>query len=221
MKLFVAMSCLQGRPMHDAFDELAALGVDGVQLTPGNAPTLGFARHCLDSEVVTRTHHGFAPAAMRIEVWDDQFNPRGDWHSVHPPRAADEDWLPAPHVDVCLETMYPGYPLGSGSALDAAMGDGVRLAVDVSHVFIQQEQGVMADATWRRLQDYERIEEIHLSANDGRRDRHAPLSSATFGLEWAQRRSAQTSTPLVLECYMHKLDATQRLMQIEIARGQA
>lgn len=37
--LFVAMSCLQGRPMAGAFDELAALGA-GLQLTPGNLERL-------------------------------------------------------------------------------------------------------------------------------------------------------------------------------------
>ena len=57
--LFVALSCLQGRPMAAAFDELAALGT-GIQLTPGNLPTADFVAHVAASGVTTRTHHGFA-----------------------------------------------------------------------------------------------------------------------------------------------------------------
>jgi hypothetical protein len=57
--LFVAMSCLQGRPMAHAFDELAQLGV-GIQLTPGNLPTDGFRDHVAASGVATRRHHGFS-----------------------------------------------------------------------------------------------------------------------------------------------------------------
>lgn len=220
MRLFLAMSCLQGRPMRGAFDELAALDVAGIQLTPGNAPTRGFAEHLRQSNIDTRTHHGFASGEMRQEVWTEAFDLTGDWHSVHPPRNAPHDWLPAAGANVCIETMYPGHPLGSGAALNAAMDAGVRLAVDVSHIFIQREQGVLGDGVWRRLQDYERVEEIHLSANDGQRDRHAPLAAATFGLEWAQRRSAQTATPVMLECYMHKLGDDERRRQIAIARGE-
>jgi len=41
--MFVALSCLQGRPSIAAFDELARLAHDfgaGIQLTPGNEVTL-------------------------------------------------------------------------------------------------------------------------------------------------------------------------------------
>lgn len=220
MRLFLAMSCLQGRPMQAAFEELAALDVAGIQLTPGNAPTRGFAEHLQASNVDTRSHHGFSPAAMRQEVWSDACELTGDWHSVHPPRNAATDWLPAAGTEVCIETMYPGLPLGTGEALRAAMNAGLRLAVDVSHIFIQRQQGVLDDRDWQRLQDYERVEEIHLSANDGRRDRHAPLARDTFGLDWARQRSAQTSTPVMLECYMHKLNPEERRRQIEMARGE-
>lgn len=51
--LLVAMSCLHGRPMVAAFDELAALGA-ALQLTPGNQPTPGFAAHVAASGVPTR-----------------------------------------------------------------------------------------------------------------------------------------------------------------------
>jgi len=206
--------------MQSAFEELSTLDVQGIQLTPGNAPTRGFAEGVRRSDVDTRTHHGFSTVAMRQEVWSDAYELTGVWHSVHPPRNAAADWLPAPGANVCIETMYPGLPFGTGDALRATMDAGLRLAVDVSHIFIQRQQGVLGDDTWRRLQDYERIEEIHLSANDGRRDRHAPLAHDTFGLEWARQRSAQGSTPVMLECYMHKLSVDERRKQIEIARGE-
>lgn len=117
--------------------------------------------------------------------------------------------------------MYPGCPLGDGAALDAAMQAGVRLAVDVSHIFIQREQGVMGERTWAKLQDYALVDEIHVSANDGRRDRHAPLTADAFGLDWARRRAREASAPVILECYMHKLTDAERRRQIEIVRGAA
>ena len=40
--LYLAMSCLQDLPMQRATEELLRLEVDGIQLTPGNAPTRGF-----------------------------------------------------------------------------------------------------------------------------------------------------------------------------------
>lgn len=38
MDLYLALSCLQGRPMEWAFDELVSLQPDGVQLTLSNVP---------------------------------------------------------------------------------------------------------------------------------------------------------------------------------------
>jgi hypothetical protein len=63
--LVVALSCLQGRPMRAAFDELVPLG-DGVQLTPGNLPTPGFAAHVANAHALV--HHGFAFDARRTPV---------------------------------------------------------------------------------------------------------------------------------------------------------
>ena len=39
--LFRALSCLLGRPPDHAWDALAALAPDGLQLTPGNLPGPG------------------------------------------------------------------------------------------------------------------------------------------------------------------------------------
>ena len=68
--LYLAMSCLQGRPMSAAALDLLALGPDGLQLTPGNAPTPGFLDTLARDGVASRTHHGFHPEAMKQRVWD-------------------------------------------------------------------------------------------------------------------------------------------------------
>jgi hypothetical protein len=215
MRLMLAMSCLQGRPMGSAFAELLALAPDGVQLTPGNAPTVGFA--AVARGAPTRTHHGFSFAAMRAPVWADGAL-QGAWDSVHPPKGGREDWAPPEGLETAIEIMYPGEPLGDGASVARAMDAGVALAVDVSHVFIQRTQGAMSGAVWRRLQDYPRVAEIHVSANDGARDRHAPLAPDTFGLDWARARGAD-GPPLILESYFHKLTEDERRRQLAIVRG--
>jgi hypothetical protein len=215
--LFVAMSSLQGRPMAAAFDELATLGANGavgIQLTPGNLPTPAFAAHVAASGVATRTHHGFAWDARVAPVWQDGACVVAA-DSVHPPLAGEAiDWDGALPV---LEVMFPGYALGSGEAVERAMADGRALAVDVSHVFIQRTAGVMTDATWRRLADYDRIAEVHVSANAGTHDSHQPLHAGAFGLSWARARLA-AGTPTVVECYMHKLSVAERRAQLDLVR---
>jgi hypothetical protein len=223
--LFLAMSCLQGRPMQAAFDELRGLA-DGVQLTPGNVPSANFRGHVQAAATVTavRAHHGFSFVARRREVWDDDGNCRVTAESVHPPTSdhpaarhflAQLAQLPA---RVVLETMYPGYCLGDDAGVHEAMALQRPLAVDVSHVFLALAAGTMTMGTWARLQEYERIVEVHLSANDGRSDAHRPLARDSFGLDWA-RAKGRAGTPLVLECYFHRLDHDERRRQVELARG--
>lgn len=212
--LFLATSCLQGRPLDRACAELAALDV-GLQLAPGNHPTPGHA-----PTVPTRTHHGFSFTLRRVDVWDAAGRCLVGADSVHPPRVlADpvEAWLERGGFPV-LETMYAGHVLGTGAELDAAMDRGVSLAVDVSHVFLQRAAGTITEATWRRLADYDRVAEVHVSANDGRSDAHRPLAEDTFGLGWARAR-LRAGTPTVLECYMHRLDERARRRQIALVRG--
>lgn len=223
MPLLLALSCLQGRPMADAFDALCALGADGVQLTPGNRPTPGFAPHVARSGVPLRTHHTFSfRRRKRPAAWDGArcLVPA---QSVHPPALdAAPGWLDAvcaaPDGLPALETMYPGQHLGDGAALSRAMDAGLRLAVDVSHLYLQRAARVLDDATLRRVLDYDRVDEVHLSANDGRGDQHRPLAVDTFGLGWAQAR-LRAGTPVVLECYMHRLDDAARRAQVARARG--
>jgi hypothetical protein len=224
--LFVAMSCLQGRPMAGAFDELAALGA-GLQLTPGNQPTPGFAAHVAASGVPTRRHHGFSFEARRADVWSAGGACLVPSESVHPPAdgeggegggAAWRAWYEAAPRRPVLEVMYPGFTLGCGDEVLAAMDAGRPLAVDVSHVFIQRTQGAMDERVWHRLQGYERIAEVHVSANGGRHDTHRPLADDTFGLAWA-REQLRAGTPVVLECYMHRLTDGERRRQIELVSG--
>jgi hypothetical protein len=203
--------------MDRAFADLARYGT-GIQLTPGNMPTAGF--EAAVREHPTRTHHGFRIDAFRTrEVWADDGRCLVTSDSVHPPRAgtpaADrflDEALPS------VETMYPGWALADGAALGRAMDRGVRLAVDISHLHIQREQGLLDGAVLSRVFEYDRIEEVHVSANDGRRDLHDPLREHSFGLSWARARLA-AGTPVILECYFHRLSDSQRQVQIDLARG--
>lgn len=204
--------------MAQAFDDLALDGVDGVQLTPGNMPTPAFAAHVAASGRRTRTHHGFTPTAFKTPVWADDGQCLVTSDSVHPPRhdapAAARFLDGAPPV---LETMYPGWALGDAASLRDAMARGLALAVDVSHLYIGHTQGVLDEATIARVLDYDRIAEVHVSANDGRRDLHQPLQHDSFGLAWARARLA-AGTPVILECYFHKLSARERRAQIDLVR---
>ncbi|MEO8699125.1 MAG: hypothetical protein ABI867_03745 [Kofleriaceae bacterium] len=202
--------------MARAFDELAAFGV-GIQLTPGNLPTVGFADHVARSQVTTRRHHGFSFDARKQAVWSAAGTCLVASESVHPPQDGEcAVWSTA--AQPILEVMYPGYALGTGDAVERAMAARVPLAVDISHVHIQRTQGVMTDRVWRQLAAYDRIEEVHASANAGRHDTHDVMREATFGLAWARERLV-AGTPVIVECYMHRLSAGEREGQLELLRS--
>lgn len=208
--------------MDRAFDDLARLDIGGVQLTPGNMPTPDFEAHARASGLATRTHHGFTFQAFKTTVWNDDGTCNVTSDSVHPPVATSSAvarFLDAPALPI-LETMYPGWALGDGAAIELAMARGLALAVDVSHLHIQREHGLVGDATLARILDYDRIAEVHVSANDGRRDLHRPLTATSFGLAWARARLA-AGTPVILECYFHRLSEAERRAQIELVRGEA
>jgi hypothetical protein len=215
--MFVALSCLQGRPSVAAFDELAALGA-GIQLTPGNLPDPMLRAHVTASATPIRRHHGFAFDARVAAVWSEGACVT-DAESVHPPKAGEpwRAWLECAAAPPIVEVMYPGYELGTGAEVERAIDDGLVLAVDISHVFIQLTAGAMDGATWRRLQAYDRIAEVHVSANRGRADAHQPIAAGTFGLAWARERGAHA--PTILECYMHRLSDAQRRAQLAILTG--
>jgi hypothetical protein len=208
--LLLALSCLQGRSTIPAALALLELGVDGLQLTPGCAPCVGFKESLTGTTY--RTHHGFSWVALRKQVWSSSNELLSTPDSVHPPKS---------YVDLTkypeqvFEVMYPGYYLGTGSEVELAMEQGVYLAVDISHVFIQVSSGAMSLSTWSRLKSYEKVKEIHVSANNGITDSHKPLTKDSFGLSWlADRREL----PVVLECYMHRLDKSERLEQIKLIK---
>lgn len=237
--ILVALSCLQSRPQARAFEELTALPVDGIQLTPGCLPSPGFKEQVAAYEGAVRMHHGFAWAAYRRDVYDDQLRPVdiGRHHSVHPPPLhpqtqprtpwrrqppsktppafAPKDWLEiAREEELLVETMYPGEALGTGDELDYALDLGVRLAVDISHLHIQQSAGALTRVQMRRVLDSDLVEEIHVSDNNGRRDQHRELAETSFLLDWARERS--TALPVVLESYWHRTPTPSRLQQLEL-----
>lgn len=207
--LYLALSCFQGRRMSDAADTLLALapGRVGLQLTAGCAPS-PLAVAC-----PTRTHHGYTPHALRTPVWTDgTLVAPGD--SVHPPlaRQVPDGWRPPDGV--VLETMYPGYAaLSNGDQIAAAMDEGRWLAVDIAHLEIQRFHGILDDVVLKRLLEYQRVAEVHVSTSHEHRDTHAQVSPATWGLDWA-RSHLRAGTPVVLECYMHKLAHEERLEQV-------
>jgi hypothetical protein len=196
--------------MDDVAETLLALapGRVGLQLTAGCAPSR------IDVQCPLRTHHGFTHRALRAKVWDGGTLV---WHgdSAHPPlqRQVPHDWQPPDGV--VLETMYPGYAdLANGDQIAAAMDAGRWLAVDVAHLDIQKFHGILAKSVLRRLLDYERVTEVHVSTSHEHRDTHAKLPAvSTWGIEWARAKLA-AGTPVILECYMHKLSHEERLEQI-------
>lgn len=199
--VYLAMSCFQGRTQDDAWDALMPwIGpAVGVQLTPGNLPSEGFRARVEASGVPVRRHHGFSYPQYRRPLWQCSTPCFTDpERSVHPPDDGDlAVVLTAPFI---FETMYPGHPLGTGPELGLAMDIGVRLAVDISHLWIQRCAGVLDDAVQRRLLDYPHIAEVHVSHNNGRTDGHLPLTAEAYLLDWARQHPA----PVVWESYLHR-----------------
>ena len=85
--VYLALSCLQGRPMQAAAAKLWELGPDGLQLNPGNAPTPGFAAWLDQAGIPSLSHHGFSWQALRQNVWSHSGRCRVGTGSAHPPQA--------------------------------------------------------------------------------------------------------------------------------------
>ena len=220
--LFAALSCLQGRPLQKAAAELWALEVDGLQLTPGCVPNPAVPAVLEAHAIPTRTHQGFTPLAYRAPVWSKATELLCQSDSVHPPTTqhAAAFFAAAERGDlagVAFETMYPGYTLGNAADLHRAMTLELDLAVDVSHLFLQLTAGTLDHGDVRQLCDYEHVVEVHVSANDGSRDQHAPLQAESYGLGFA-RACLAAGVPVVLECYLHRLDSAQRATQFALVR---
>lgn len=225
MTLFLALSCLQGRPRASAAADLMSLDVDGLQLTPGHPPDLTFEDELRAAGTLFRTHHGYIESCLRGPVWEGARCVSAS-DSVHPPRllkgeddrSQEAAWRKSMNATCAMELMYPGYMLGTGEGADWAMDAQLPIAVDVSHIHIQRTQSAMTERTWRRIQDYEHIAEVHVSANAGQHDSHRPLDESSFGLDWA-RAKMRSGALCVLECYMHRLETGARQRQVELLRG--
>jgi hypothetical protein len=206
--------------MQAAAHELLALGVDGLQLTPGCAPTPQFAEWVRQRANIISTHHGFSLVALRQTVWSDDGRLLARDHSVHPPKAthpaAATFWDTDLHHSA-VEVMYPGYILGTGAEVERAMECRLPLCVDISHVYIQMQAGVMTESTRQRLFDYDLIAEVHISANDGRGDQHRQIDMTTYELGWAKDRMID-GTITVFESYLHRLTAGERQRQVDLIR---
>jgi len=213
--LFLALSCLQGGSAIKAASELLELEPDGLQLTPGNMPELEFEEWVKSRAIPFSLHHGFDWTLRRRKVWDERSCKALPGATVHAPlNPRDSGYM---DLGVPLEIMYQGYGLGTGAEIEEAMERGVTLVVDVSHAYIQLCQKRMLPETWKRLQAYEKIVEVHVSANDGTGDLHAPLKEDTFGISWALEKK-RSGIPMVLECYMHRLSVDDRKQQLEFLR---
>jgi hypothetical protein len=228
--LYLSLSCLQGREILPAAQELMQLEVDGLQLTPGSFPSNGFKAWLSQQKIPTRIHHGFNWQGLRQRVWNSAGDCLVQADSVHPPQIKVSDRQPrtqqwqrkaeqGDYQNILVETMYPGYLLGSDREILWAMEVGLNLAVDVSHIYIQLCQGTLNLSTWQKLQNYPNIGEFHLSANNGNGDIHQPLTETTFGLDWVRDRiSFNPEIPVILECYMHRLTFTERRQQVKLLR---
>lgn len=194
-----------------------------MQLTPGNLPTDDFLGHVAESRVPVRFHHAFAWERYRRPIYAPGGVPVGVGadHSVHPPVGGGlelDAWLDvALEHDLLVETMHPGELLGTGGELMRALDAGLRLAVDVSHLHIQWCKGALTSAQLARVLDAPTLEEVHVSANDGRRDRHFGIDGSTYLLDWARERASEL--PVVLESYWHRAARSERLGQLELLAG--
>jgi len=218
--LLLALSCLQGRPQQQAAEDLLVLGADGLQLTPGCAPSPAFSAWVDWRGVPVRSHDGFAWQTLRRPVWSAGGSLVATSTSVHPPTVASgvSGWLDgALAAGAAVEVMYGGWQLADGPSVSAALDAGLPLAVDVSHLALDSSREVLPDVVRRRLLASEAVVEVHVSHNDGKADRHWPLQADTWGLHWARERAA-AGTPVVLESYLHRLVPTERQDVVELVR---
>lgn len=216
--IYLALSCLQGRPQAEAATELLSLGVDGLQLTPGNLASEGFWETLRASGTPYRTHEGYTPLGRRTRVWSESGELLCASDSIHPPKGDGEafwdlieDGLP----ETTVETMYPGYAVSTGADIERLMANGILLAVDISHLNIMRTADLISKSQLDKLLNYDQISEVHVSHNEGIHDTHSPLRKDSYMLDWAREKYA-SGTTTILESYFHKVPTAERLLQIEM-----
>ena len=241
--LLLATSCLQGRKIDVAINELLSLKhVDGLQLCPGNLPILqadllALLNQAALNKKIFKRHHGFSETASKQTVWRKVSNGHYLYvsthtnncfqDSIHPPGLSDFfDDTPAHKVildypkEIALETMYVSqhnYLLSTIEEIQTCMERERAIALDLSHVDINQKFGMSSewDKLVDRLLDYKHLKEIHMSQSIKDRDVHAQLSNNAFKLEIA-REWHKRNKVLVLECYMHQMNQKERQHQIDL-----
>lgn len=216
--LFIALSSLQARSQISAYNDIILLSPDGIQLTPGNFPSLNFKN---EIKAPYAKHHGFCWDKRKTNVYDENLKPINiDYnHSIHPPKenlnVNFEYWLENVG-DYIFECMYPGYWLGSGDQIEKAINLGKRLAVDISHLHIIVNHNLISKFQLNKLLNYDKISEIHISQNNGKYDTHNLITKDAPFLNWV---SSRKDLLWVYESYLHKLSLDERLEQIEIVRN--
>lgn len=222
MPFYLAMSALQGKDQIEAYNQLISLNPDGFQLTPGNKINKSFK----DTISVPYTlHHCYSWDKLRVELYDFDGNLRvhiEDNQSIHPPipgkyTKSFRYWLDNVAADHIIENMYPGYFLGNDEELNALMDKNQRMAIDVSHLYICMFQKSISEKTLQRILNYQNIKEVHISQNDGRSDSHRYVTHNMPFADWAKER-AKDGITIVFESYFHRLNQSERLEQMELAR---
>lgn len=68
--------------------------------------------------------------------------------------------------------MYPIYHLSNDEEINMCLDRSQHIAVDISHLYICSIQKCISDSTLKRIMNYDKIEEIHFSHNNGKFDSH-------------------------------------------------
>lgn len=217
--LFAALSCYQGKTMQEGYDNLLKLNVEGIQLTPGNSPTKNFEEGI---KIPYRLHHTFSFDSKIGKIYDSNYNTtvKSSTHSIHPPKRSQytgkfEDWLNRVSTSTILEIMYPIYYLSNNEEINMLLDRRQPVAVDISHLFICWKQKSISLQTLKRIMNYDNIQEIHFSHNNGKFDSHQPMAKNTPFLSWGKERD---SIPWIYESLLHKASYDEAMYQLDFLR---
>ena len=256
MKLYLALSCLQGQEIISASEELLSLNPYGLQLTSGNKfnKNINYFEWLNENKVKYQTHHNFSFSQSINQDLYEVVEYEEDFYSfnvcvvdsLHPPlykrfkdyskkiinqafydflevTCDNEELLENNDEQLCFEIMYDPkeYPLSDDDSINYIMDLKNPIALDISHLNILNKQGHINKKTLNRLLEYDKIEEIHISDNDGKRDSHHYISKDTYLLkDWVKERyNDNKDIPIILECFMQRMNQEQRQNQIDIIKS--